>query len=134
MASNVLIGLKPDADNQGLLTLATELAPAPGKVHLASFVNVGTADDEVNRLRQVEQQLEKLGEDLKNRGYEVETHAQINSLSAGANLARLAEDVTADLLVIGIVKRSRVGKALLGSDAQTAILTAPCAVVSVRVG
>jgi nucleotide-binding universal stress UspA family protein len=133
MPSNVLIGLKPESGNRGLLDLAAELAPAPAKFHLASFVNVGTSDDEADRLRQVEQGLEKLAEELRTRGYEVEAHAQINSLSAGANLARLAEDVGADLLVIGLVKRSRVGKALLGSDAQTAILTAPCAVVSARV-
>ena len=133
MAWNVVIGLKPDADNRGLLKLAAELAPAPGKIHLASFINVGTADDEADRLRQVEQKLDKLADDLEGQGYEVKVHAQINSLSAGANLARLADDVSADLLVIGIVKRSRVGKALLGSDAQTAILTAPCAVVSARV-
>jgi nucleotide-binding universal stress UspA family protein len=132
MASNVLIGLKPDSGNRGLLDLAAELVPTPAKIHLASFVNVGTSDDEVDRLRQVEQWLEKLSEELRTRGYEVETHAQINSLSAGANLARLAEDVGADLMVIGLVKRSRVGKALMGSDAQTAILTAPCAVVSAR--
>jgi nucleotide-binding universal stress UspA family protein len=45
----------------------------------------------------------------------------------------VAEEVGAELLVVGIRRRSPVGKALLGSNAQRIILNATCPVLTVRV-
>jgi nucleotide-binding universal stress UspA family protein len=45
---------------------------------------------------------------------------------------RSAEDRQVDLIVVGLRRRSPVGKALLGSNAQRIILGAHCPVLSVR--
>lgn len=50
----------------------------------------------------------------------------------GDAILELAEQVGADLLVIGARRRSPVGKALLGSVAQTLILQAPMPVLVVK--
>jgi nucleotide-binding universal stress UspA family protein len=56
--------------------------------------------------------------------------------TAGADLAgtllRLVESIDADLLVIGARRRSPVGKAFLGSVAQTLILEANLPVLVVK--
>ncbi len=44
----------------------------------------------------------------------------------------LADDPEVELLVIGLRRRSPVGKLLLGSTAQTVLMRAPCNVLAVR--
>jgi nucleotide-binding universal stress UspA family protein len=58
--------------------------------------------------------------------------AQVAGVSPGGELVQIAERVGADLVVIGLAKRTRVGKALLGSDAQRVLLSAACPVLSLR--
>jgi nucleotide-binding universal stress UspA family protein len=61
---------------------------------------------------------------------------RLHLATAGADLAgtlmRLVEEIDADLLVIGARRRSPVGKALLGSVAQTVILEANLPVLVVK--
>jgi nucleotide-binding universal stress UspA family protein len=61
---------------------------------------------------------------------------RLHLATAGADLAgtllRLVEEIDADLLVIGARRRSPVGKALLGSVAQTVILEAALPVLVVK--
>lgn len=52
--------------------------------------------------------------------------------SAAEDILRIAEAEDADLIVIGIRRRSRIGKFLLGSDAQTILLDASCPVLAAR--
>ena len=61
----------------------------------------------------------------------------ISSMDIGTGTAsdavlRVAGDVDAELLVIGMHRRSPVGKALLGSNAQRILLNASCPVLAVR--
>jgi len=55
-----------------------------------------------------------------------------NRLSAGENIVQFARDNAVDLIMIGVKRRSRVGKMLLGSTAQYVILNAPCPVLSLK--
>jgi nucleotide-binding universal stress UspA family protein len=48
------------------------------------------------------------------------------------DLVRLAEESGADLIVIGLRRRSPVGKLILGSNAQRILLDAPCPVLAVK--
>jgi nucleotide-binding universal stress UspA family protein len=50
---------------------------------------------------------------------------------AASSIIDTARDLKAAFLVIGIRNRSRVGKLLLGSDAQEIILGSPCPIVGV---
>lgn len=47
-------------------------------------------------------------------------------------LIAVVEDVAADLLVIGIRRRTQVGKMLMGSVAQRVLIDAPCPVLAVK--
>ena len=49
-------------------------------------------------------------------------------------LLRTAESTEADFIVIGLRRRSPVGKLLLGSNAQRVLLDAACPVLAVKAG
>ena len=80
---------------------------------------------EINLARQVK---EILGSD--DPPYEVQL--LLTDLTSGEQLVKFAEDMKIDLIFLGIVKKSKVGKLLFGSTAQYVILHAPCPVVTVQ--
>lgn len=132
MLTNVVVGLKPGLEGASLIELATSVLQPSGTIHLVSLVQVGKNDDERDRLREVEINVEQLAEKLRGDGFQVGTTVQVSAIGLGAEIARIAERQDADLLVIGLGKRSRVQKALLGGDAQSVLLGAHCPVLSTR--
>ncbi len=60
------------------------------------------------------------------------THLLIRGLAPGEDLVEFAEENKADEIVVGVKRRSKVGKLLMGSTAQYVILQASCPVVSVK--
>lgn len=133
MPANAVVGLKPDIDNKGLLDLTRSVIEPGAKIHLVSLIQVGKEQDEPQRLKATETAVDKTADKLRSEGYDVETLVQISTVGLGAELASIATRLDADLLVIGLAKRSRVGKALLGSDAQSVMMHATCPVLANRI-
>ncbi len=61
-----------------------------------------------------------------------ESVLSVRGLEAGEDLVQLADENKVDEIIIGVRRRSKVGKLLFGSTAQYVILNAPCPVVSVK--
>ena len=72
----------------------------------------------------------KISLDLK--GMPCETHVSVSYQSPGEDLVQFAKDHGIEEIVVGVRKRSKVGKLMFGSTAQCVILNAPCPVVSVK--
>ena len=62
--------------------------------------------------------------------YEIRTPADVDD--SAEELIRIAETTDADFIVIGLRRRSPVGKLLLGSNAQRVLLDAACPVLAVK--
>jgi nucleotide-binding universal stress UspA family protein len=75
----------------------------------------------------------RLVADLKAQGVKVEVQHRERSGDAADEILAAADAVKASLVVVGLKKRSAVGKLVLGSTAQTVMLRAPCSVLGVRV-
>ena len=56
----------------------------------------------------------------------------VSSRSSGENLVWFAELENIDEIIIGVRRRSKVGKLLLGSTAQYVVLHAPCPVITIK--
>nr|MBA2445949.1 universal stress protein [Nocardioidaceae bacterium] len=56
----------------------------------------------------------------------------VRGLDPAEDLINLASELSADLIVIGLRRRSPVGKLILGSNAQRILLDAPCPVLAVK--
>ena len=77
--------------------------------------------------------IRKLGDAMDAAGLEYSWHGRISDADEqGAEIVAAAEELGADLLVVGGRRRSPTGKAVFGSTAQEVMLSAPCPVTFVR--
>jgi len=80
----------------------------------------------------VEKQLAYVKETMDAEGIDCETHILVRGLTPGEDIVEFAADKKVDEIIIGIEKKSKVGKLLFGSNAQYIILQSACPVVSVK--
>jgi nucleotide-binding universal stress UspA family protein len=69
---------------------------------------------------------------IRGAGIRCEAILSAQGLEPGEELVQFAKQNAIDLIVIGIQKRSKVGKLVFGSNAQYVILEAPCPVLTVK--
>ncbi|MBT6340999.1 MAG: universal stress protein [Desulfobacula sp.] len=91
------------------------------------------SDTKRQTIKQLELQLEEVGKEVfEENGVECETHVLIRGLTPGEDIVGYAKEKQVDEIIIGIKKRSKVGKLVFGSTAQYIILEAHCPVLSVK--
>jgi nucleotide-binding universal stress UspA family protein len=127
--TTIVVGWSPDEYGKAALARAVEEARLrSGRVVV---VNATRGDALVDVRYADEDQLARLTAGLTDSGLEVDVRR-----SMGADVAdqvlEVAADVSADLVVIGLRRRSPVGKLLMGSVAQRILLGADCAVLAVK--
>ena len=71
---------------------------------------------------------------LKASGLQYDVRQLVRGFEPAEDLIGIAEDSGAELIVIGLRRRTPVGKLILGSNAQRILLDAPCPVLAVKVG
>ncbi|MFP4193617.1 MAG: universal stress protein [Desulfosalsimonas sp.] len=114
------------------LNVAIERAKAlNAKIHLVASLEKGTEDEQKN-IGQLEGALKAGEEHLKKEGVPCETHLLVRGMTPDEDLVAYATEQQVDEIVIGIRKRSKMGKLLFGSTAQFLILNAPCPVLTVK--
>jgi nucleotide-binding universal stress UspA family protein len=69
---------------------------------------------------------------FEEKGVSCKTHLLIRGMAPGEDLVQFAKDNKVDEIIVGVKRRSKVGKILMGSTAQFVVLQAPCPVVSVK--
>ncbi len=79
-----------------------------------------------------ERALEKVEAAVTEAGIACKTILSVQGISPGEDIVAISEKKGVDEIIIGVKKRSKVGKMLFGSNAQFIILRAPCPVLSVK--
>lgn len=128
----IVVGYVPKPEGQAALRLAAEEA----NLRDASLVVVNShrggrefdRDDAV----QSETQLDEVRSQLKQAGVEHEVRQLVRGLDPAEDLINVAAEVAAELIIIGLRRRTPVGKLILGSNAQRVLLDAPCPVLAVK--
>ncbi|MGH3470631.1 MAG: universal stress protein [Nocardioidaceae bacterium] len=130
----IVVGYVPKAEGRAALRLAAEEA----KLKRASLVVVnshrGGREFEGDDAMKAEAQLEEVRSELREAGVQHEVRQLVRGFDPAEDLVGVAEEVAADLIVIGLRRRSPVGKLILGSNAQRVLLDAPCPVLAVKAG
>lgn len=113
---------------------ALEAAVVQARAHRARLVVVnaarGEAATEPRRLH--DDRAGDLARRLQATGLEHEIRREVREGDPGENVVQLAGDLGADMIVIGLRRRSATGKLLFGSNAQRILFDAPCPVLAVR--
>lgn len=111
-----------------------ESVRSDAELALVAYVHLDTTTADVQKFVTAEQaRLDQFADSARSRGVaEVRTHVIRSNVSAGEEVAALAQSSGTDLLVIGVSRRTRVGKMLLGSTAQDILLRADCPVLAVK--
>lgn len=128
----IVVGYVPKPEGQAALRLAAEEA----NLRDASLVVVNShrggrefdRDDAV----QSESQLDEVRSQLEQAGVEYEVRQLVRGMDPAEDLINVAAEVAAELIIIGLRRRTPVGKLILGSNAQRVLLDAPCPVLAVK--
>jgi nucleotide-binding universal stress UspA family protein len=126
----ILVGYDGSESSKEALRIARKHALAFGAtVDVVTSMEKGNnTDDEDAALRGLEWAKTQFDE----KGVTCRTHLLIRGVSPGEDLVEFATENKMDEIIVGVKKRSKVGKLLMGSTAQYVILEAGCPVVSVK--
>lgn len=127
-----LVGYNGSVEAKAALSLAGKFA----KIFKAAVIVMasleGGPSEKIEDITRAEQNLQEAKQFLDEQGVECETHQMARGLAPGEDLVKFAEENQVDQIYVGIEKKSRTGKLLLGSTAQYVILKAPCPVVTAK--
>ncbi len=127
-----LVGYNGSSEAKAALSLAANFAKTfNARVFVMSSME-GGAGEKVEDINQAEQNLREAKEFLDEQGVECETHQMARGFSPGEDLVQFAEENKIDQIYVGIEKKSRTSKLILGSTAQFVILKAPCPVITAK--
>lgn len=112
-------------------------ALAHAKVWNASLEIVSTVTRELplkrERILEMEQELEAtVKAQIQDEKIDYNVQLLVTAQESGEKLVAFADEQDIDMIFLGIIKKSKVGKLLFGSTAQFVILNAPCPVVTVK--
>ena len=128
----IIVGYDGDDVSKRALELAVDHAKSfEGKIFVLSSL-VGGADVGAEDIKKDEEDLEKAGAFLKEKNIDCETHLLIRGLEPGEDIVKFARDNDVQEIIMGVRRKSRVGKMVFGSTAQYVILKADCPVVTVK--
>jgi nucleotide-binding universal stress UspA family protein len=133
VSNSVVVGWIRTPEGQAAVEAAVEeTRRRQGRLVIVHSARGGHGDGaDVVELRDALAQLEAR---LKAEGLEVTVRDYVRGNDPADDLIDVAEKEAAALIVIGLRRRSLVGKLLLGSNAQEILLRAECPVLAVKAG
>jgi nucleotide-binding universal stress UspA family protein len=93
---------------------------------------VGGSSEEAEKIEKANRDIAYAESFCKEQGVPFESHLLVRGLKPAEDLVRFAEENKIDEIVIGVKRRSKVGKMVFGSNSREVILHAPCPVVTIK--
>lgn len=128
----ILVGYDgSDAAKEALKVAKKHAKAFDGKIYVLTSL-IGGTKESAEDIIEARNNLEDAVKSIEKDGIPCEQHLLVRGMDPGEDLVQFAEDNEADEMIIGIKKKSRVQKFLLGSNAQYVILHSPCMVIAVK--
>ncbi len=128
----ILVGYVPRAEGRAALRRGAEEARLRRTKLVVINSNRGGRELDDKEAAQHEQELAEVRAELDKEGIEHEVRQLVRGNEPADDLIAVAEEVGADFIVIGLRRRTPVGKLIMGSNAQRILLEAPCPVLAVK--
>ncbi len=128
----IVVAYEENNASEIALRMAVQHAKAfAGEVALVTSMISGDEPD-IGVIAEAEENLEKAKKYCEKAGVKCESHLLIRGFEPGEDIVMFAQEQNADEIIIGIKRRSKVGKFIFGSTAQVVILDAHCPVLAVK--
>lgn len=134
---SIVVGHRDTREGRAAFRRATDLARERSlTLHIVGAVGQPLTEDDGRAYERTrldrEQTLRGLVEQLGEQGVEAVAHVPVGVVRPADAILSVAEKVDAELIIIGMRRRSRVGKLVLGSTAQVVLLDSVCDVLAVK--
>ncbi|MDX6248874.1 MAG: hypothetical protein QOF10_2234 [Kribbellaceae bacterium] len=126
----IVVGYVPTPEGHAALDSAIEEAQRRGQRLVV--VNSSRGESLVDPRFASDAEWESVDQRLADSGVEHELTQLVESRDAAEQILKLANELNAELIVIGLRRRTPVGKLIMGSQAQTILLQAECPVLAVK--
>jgi nucleotide-binding universal stress UspA family protein len=126
----ILVAYVPRPEGQAALDKGIELAKSQKESLLV--VNTSTGGSKENTSFADVQDYERVEAILTSSGLDAELKQFVRGKTAVEEINELVDTMRISMLVIGLRKRSAVGKLIMGSVAQELLLTVSCPVLAVK--
>jgi nucleotide-binding universal stress UspA family protein len=127
-----LVAYNGSTESRAALDMAIKQASAVNaKLFVITSMEGGHSETPADIAR-VNQELKRVRQQLQDAGLEHDVHEMARGLSPGEDIVIYAQENGIDQIFVGIEKKSKTRKLLLGSTAQYIILKAPCPVTTVK--
>lgn len=126
----ILIAYVPRPEGQAALDKGIEIARIRNE-HLV-VVNASAGGTKEDPSLADVQDFERVKQMLVNTGLNAEVKQYVRGKNAVEEIGALVESLQVSLLIIGLRKRSPVGKLIMGSVAQELLLSVSCPVLAVK--
>ena len=128
----VVVGYVPKPEGETALAKAIEEARLRDAKLVVVNSHRGGSEFDSNVSTQAERDMAAVKERLQGAGVPFEVRQLVRGFEPAEDLISIAEANEAELIVIGLRRRSPVGKLILGSNAQRVLLDAHCPVLAVK--
>lgn len=128
----VVVGYIATPEGRAALRRASEECALRNTNLLVINSNRGGRDLDQDEAAKYEAELREVRKELDELDIQHEVRQLVRGLEPSEDLVAVAEETDADLIVIGLRRRSPVGKLILGSNAQRILLDAACPVLCVK--
>lgn len=130
----VVVGYVPTKEGRAALRAAAEESLRRRTRLVVVSSNKGGKAFDAEEAQRFELALGEAQRMLTEHGVEHEERQLVRGNEPADDLIAVAQEVGADFIVIGLRRRTPVGKLLLGSNAQRILLDAACPVLAVKAG
>lgn len=130
----VVVGYVPKPEGEAALSKAIDEAKLRGAKLVVVNSHRGGQEFDGAAARKAESEMDSVRTRLDESGVTYDLRQLVRGFEPAEDLISLAEANDAELIVIGLRRRSPVGKLILGSNAQRILLDAHCAVLAVKAG
>jgi nucleotide-binding universal stress UspA family protein len=131
---SIIVGYIPTREGRAALRAARAEALLRESKLVVVNSHRGGRDFDAEEAQRFEEELGRVQHDLDEAGVEHEVRALVRGNEPAEDLVEVAQESEASLIVIGLRRRTPIGKLILGSNAQRILLEATCPVLAVKAG
>ncbi len=131
---SIIVGYVPTREGRAALRRAAQEARLRRTRLIVVNSHRGGREFDAGEAKRFEDELSSVQEQLDGEGIEHEVRSLVRGNEPSEDLIAVAEESEADFIVIGLRRRTPVGKLILGSNAQRILLDAACPVLAVKAG